>query len=357
MQRRLHPVATNKMRAMNRKAATGQRRESSPESQTRLSNLIIGVDIGGTKIAAGLVDRFSGAIHARTKAPMVANGKPAAGLTAVQAAIDLLLKKTAMDIRKIHGLGLCAPGPVDANSGLILNPPNVPCWRNFPLAAKISKIYGIPVKLDKDANAAALAETLWGAGRGYENVFYATLGTGIGTGIVLHGKIHRGRTGAAGEGGHVSIDYRGSRCSCGKPGCIEALAAGPAIARAAQVQLKQQPADGEVLLSLAGGDPDAVTSEMVGQAYAKGDRIAQVVLHQTVNYLSFWVGNIIDLLEPDIIVVGGGVSLMLKPFFKELSKRLGGRCLNQRGSEIPIVPSQYGEDAGVAGAAALCIEH
>jgi len=345
------------MRATKRKKSTSQRTETSARSGRSSKNLAMGVDIGGTKIAAGLVDRFSGEIRAHIKAPMVACGRPAEGLAAVQAAIDLLLKNAAMDIRAIHAMGLCAPGPVDPHSGVILNPPNVPCWRNFPLAAEISRAYRIPVRLDKDANAAALAETLWGAARGYQNVFYATIGTGIGTGIVLHGKIHRGRTGAAGEGGHVSIDCRGPKCNCGKPGCIETLAAGPAIAKATQLQLKKRPGDSQILLELAGGDADAVTSEMVGQAYAKGDRIAHDVLNQTLDYLSFWLGNIIDLLEPEIIVIGGGVSLMLKPFFKELSKRLAGRCLNRRGSEISIVPSHYGEDAGVAGAAALCLEH
>jgi glucokinase len=317
--------------------------------------LAIGVDIGGTKVAAGLVDRISGEIRAQVRLPMVARGEPREGLAAVKTAIERLLKNAAVDIRQVPAIGLCAPGPLDPKSGVILNPPNVPCWRNFPLAAEISKAYGIPVKLDNDGNAAALAETIWGAGRGYRNVFYATIGTGIGTGIVLNGKILHGRTGAAGEGGHVSIDYRGPECACGKNGCIEALAAGPAIARSAQLQLEKRPQDASVLLKLAGGDINAVTSEIVGRAYAQGDAVAKRVLEQTIEYFSFWLGNIVDLLEPEVIIIGGGVSLMLRPFFKDLSARLKACCENQRGCEIPIVPSHYGEDAGIAGAAALCI--
>jgi hypothetical protein len=108
----------------------------------------------------------------------------------------------------------------------VVNPPNLPCWRNFPLAAEVAKVYGVPVQIDNDANGAALAEVRWGAGRGHNSVFYATIGTGIGTGIVFGGHIYHGRTGAAGEGGHMSIDYRGPRCGCGKLGCIEILAAG-----------------------------------------------------------------------------------------------------------------------------------
>ena len=343
------------MRAAHRKVQRMQRKKSSPTSRKSSSkNLVIGVDIGGTKVAAGLVDLRNGEIRTQVRTPMVASGSASEGLAAVKKGIDLLLEKAALKIRDVQGVGLCAPGPLDPKAGVIINPPNVLCWRNFPLAKEISKAYGISVKLDNDANAAGLAETIWGAGRGYRNVFYATIGTGIGTGIVLDGKILHGRTGAAGEGGHVSIDYRGPQCGCGKPGCIEVLASGPAIARAARAQLEKRPGDSSVLLSLAGGDVNAVTGEMVGQAFAKGDRVAKEVLDQTGDYLSFWLGNVIDLLEPEVIVIGGGVSLMLRRFFKEMSLRL--RCENQRGSEIPILPSHYGDDAGIAGGAAICVD-
>lgn len=329
-------------------------------SLSRLQNdfppgtLVIGVDIGGTKVAAGIVDCTSGEIHKETRTPMAASGTPDEGLAAVRTAIDDLLRSVAVKVRTVHAIGLCAPGPLDPRTGVVVNPPNVRCWRNFPLAQQISKAYGVPVKLDNDANAAALAETIWGAGRGYSNVFYATIGTGIGTGIILDGKILHGRTGAAGEGGHVSIDYRGPKCACGKRGCIEALAAGPAIARSAREELQKRRRNSGVLLALASGKPDEVTSEMVGQAFARGDRVAKEVLEQTVRYLSHWLGNVIDLLEPDIIIVGGGVSAMLKPFFKDISTRLPGCCENQRSCEIPIVPARFGENAGIAGAAAIC---
>lgn len=340
------------MRAVNPKRKSRRQRKT-PRAKHDPA-LVVGVDIGGTKIAAGLVDAQTGEIRAQIRTLMPAKGKSAEGLAAVKASIELLLKNAAVDLRRIQAIGLCAPGPLDPRTGVIINPPNVPCWRNFPLAAEIAKAFGRPVKLDNDANAAGLAETLWGAGRGYQNVFYATLGTGIGTGIVLDGKIHHGRTGAAGEGGHVSIDYRGPICACGKPGCIEIFASGPAIAKAARLALETRRQKSTALLGLAGGDIVAVTSEMVGQAFSKGDPVARDVLHQSVEYLSFWLGNIIDLLEPEVVVIGGGVSLMLKPFFKDLSKGLPLRCENQRSSEIPILPSQYGEDAGIAGGAAIC---
>jgi glucokinase len=345
------------MRAVNRKKkSTTKAKSSAPPRKPSNGNLAVGVDIGGTKVAAGLVDLASGRILSQTRTPMAASGHSNEGLASVKSAVDQLLKNAGQDIRKLRGIGVCAPGPLDPDAGVIVNPPNVPCWRDFPLASEIAKAYKVSVKLDNDANAAGLAETIWGAGRGYRNVFYATIGTGIGTGIVLDGKILHGRTGAAGEGGHVSIDFRGPKCACGKNGCIETLAAGPAIARAARAHVEKNPQQAKLLLNLAGGNINAVTSEIVSQAYAKGDALAKTVLDQTIEYLAHWLGNVIDLLEPEVIVVGGGVSLMLKGFFPSLNKRLNAYCENQRASEIPIVPSHYGDDAGIAGGAALCMD-
>jgi glucokinase len=316
-------------------------------------DLVVGVDVGGTKIAAGLVDR-NGDIRSQTRTPMASNGSADAGLNAVTSAIDQQFDNDPNARDLIRGIGICAPGPLDPATGVIVNPPNVPCWRNFPLAAKLSQAYNVPVKVDNDANAAALAEARWGAGRAYRNIFYATLGTGIGTGIVFDGRIYHGRTGSAGEGGHMSIDYRGPRCNCGKSGCIEVLAAGPAIAKRARAKLAAEPARASALLGLAGGNIELVSSELVGQAYAAGDPLAKEILLETIDLLSLWLGNIVDLLEPDVIIIGGGVASMLRPLFDEIRKRLPDCCINSRCQEIPLLKARYGEDAGIAGGAALC---
>jgi glucokinase len=315
--------------------------------------LVVGVDIGGTKVAAGLVDR-EGAIKSQTRTPMVANRDAGEGLAAVISAIDVLFAQDAKARTKIRGIGICAPGPLDPHTGVIVNPPNVPCWRNFPLAAEVAKVYDVPVKVENDANAAALAEAIWGAGRGFHHIFYATIGTGIGTGLVCDKRIYNGRTGAAGEGGHMSIDYNGPRCGCGKPGCIEILAAGPAIARRARAKLAADQSSGSNILDLAKGNIDDVTSEMVGHAYADGDPLAKEILQETVKLLALWLSNIVDLLEPDVMIVGGGVVVMLNPFFGDLSKRLVEYCVNSRSREIPLLKAHYGADAGIAGGAALC---
>lgn len=316
-------------------------------------NIFVGVDIGGTKVAAGLVNT-QGEILSSSRQPMVANGDAAAGLNSVASTIDALFVANSKAQETIRGIGICAPGPLDPKTGVVINPPNLKCWRNFPLADEMARRYRVPVKVDNDGNAAALAEFLWGAGQGFRNVFYACIGTGIGTGIIFDGRIYHGRTGAAAEGGHVSIDYHGSVCGCGKRGCIEALASGTAIARRAREKLAAEPARGPALRNLADGKSELVTSEMVGRAHAAGDPLATEILVETVELLAVWLGNIVDLLEPEVMIIGGGVAALLSPFFSELRNRMARHCVNSRFAEIPLVPAYYGADSGIAGGAALC---
>jgi glucokinase len=318
-----------------------------------LDEYFIGVDVGGTKVAAGLVNS-AGEITHQMRTPMVAIDA-LAGLAAVTSAIDSVRAATAAGRESrelISAIGICAPGPLNPETGVVVNPPNLPGWRNFPLGAEISKAYSLPVRVDNDANAAALAESLWGAGRGHRNVFYATIGTGIGTGIVFDGRIYHGRTGAAGEGGHMSIDYRGPRCGCGKRGCIEALASGPAIARRASERIAA--GQKSSILERAGGHLNRITTEMVAGAYLEGDTLATEVLQETAMFLAVWLGNIVDLLEPDVMILGGGAASMLRPFFGEIRDQLPKWCVNLHCQDIPLLPAHYGVDAGIAGGAALC---
>jgi glucokinase len=314
-----------------------------PEAMT------IGVDIGGTKVAAGLVDA-SGEITRKSRVPIVANGTAEAAFACVKAAIDEIFAAGPGGREAVTGIGICAPGPLDPFQGVILNPPNLPCWRNFPLAAETTRAFGVPARVDNDANAAGLAEAIWGAGIGYTNVFFAILGTGIGTGIVFDRKLYYGRTGCAAEGGHITIDYQGPVCGCGKHGCIEAFASGPNIAKRARGKLvagaKSQ------ILTLA-GSVEAVRAEHVGEAFAAGDSVAEEVLAETAQFLTIWLGTIVDLLEPDVMVIGGGVAQLMSSFFTRMSAGLPEWCVNKRAGEIPLVLARYGNDAGIAGAAAL----
>jgi glucokinase len=323
----------------------------------------LGVDIGGTKVAAGLVNT-EGTILFQTRVAMPAHGSAVEGFGAVQSAIDAVFAARPEARSNLTGIGICAPGPLDPATGVILNPPNVPCWRNFPLAAEVQRVFGFSARVDNDGNAAGLAEAIWGAGVGYRNVFYATLGTGIGTGIVFDGKIYHGRTGSAAEGGHVTIDYRGPQCGCGKRGCVEALCSGPAIARRARERLAALHEAGSGtsealraklrMLALAGGNLDAVNAEIVAEAFRQGDPLAAEVLRETADFLAIWAGNIVDLLEPHIFIFGGGLAQLMSAFFGRIREQLPKWCVNQRCAEMPMVLAKYGSDAGIAGAAALC---
>jgi len=309
--------------------------------------LYVGVDVGGTKVAAGLVD-VDGRILSNIRVPMVSRSSAEAGLNAVLSAIAQAT--TGSDA--IAGIGICSPGPLDPFAGVVLNPPNLPCWRNFALAESVQKVYPVPVKVDNDANAAALAEARWGAAREYKNVFYATIGTGIGTGIVFDEKIFHGRTGAAGEGGHNSVDYRGPICACGKPGCIEVLASGNAIARRARERIAT--GTSSTMLELAGGNVDAIRGETVGKAFLAGDPFAKELILETIEMLAVWFANMIDLLDPEVIVIGGGAATLYQPFYDQLRERIPQLAVNPRASEVPVLPAHYGAESGIAGGAALC---
>jgi glucokinase len=314
----------------------------------------LGVDIGGTKVAAGLVDA-RGKILCKARVPMSSRGSETDGLKAVEQAIEAAVQIKPRLRKSVAAIGISSPGPLDPRAGIIINPPNLPCWHNLHITKQLKTWRKLPIHLDNDANAAALAEAIWGAGQGYDSVFYATLGTGIGTGVIFGGKIYHGRTGSAAEGGHLSIDYHGAQCMCGKMGCIEALAAGPAVAKRAREKLLDGSAAGQKLLSLAAGNPQSVSAEMVGAAWHAGDALAASILQETATLLAIWLGNIIDLLEPDVIIFGGGMGALMSEWFDYIRKRLPEWTINSRCAEIPLVRAHYGEDSGIAGAAALCL--
>jgi len=299
---------------------------------------VLGIDIGGTKIAAGMVEK-GGRLLASVVAPTRAANGYEVSIAQLYSAIDQLISE------EISAIGICAPGPLNPKTGVVINPPNLPGWRDVPLAELVEQRYKIRCRVENDANAAGLAEALMGAGRGFANVFYATLSTGVGAGIIINGKIYHGKNGAAAEGGHVTIDYRSEAvCNCGSRGCIEVLASGTAMTRRASGLIGEYPA------SVLGAEP--ATAEAIGRAAAAGDPLGVRILDETAEMLSAWLGSMISLLDPDVIVIGGGVAQIGEPLFSRLRRITPGRTINQFASETPIVPAQLGSDAGIIGAAA-----
>lgn len=312
---------------------------------------VLAIDIGGTKVAAGFVDS-RGHILAENRAPMAARGRAQDGLQSVFEAIDGLRRK--MPGAKPERAGIGVAGWVDPARGLLIGATNIPCWKNFPLARAVERRCGIPARLANDANAAALAEAMWGAGKGYQDIFYVTLGTGVGTGIVVNGEILTGATGAAGEGGHVTIDFHGPLCGCGKHGCIEAYASGTGIARQARERLESEPQRKSQLRELSGGRTERVSAEMVAEAARKKDRLAREVLEETADYLAIWMGTVVDMIEPEIFIFGGGVGHLMMGYRKRLRRQLATWAIAPQKKKIAIVEARFGAETGLAGAAALC---
>jgi glucokinase len=310
------------------------------------------VDIGGTKVAAGLFTS-SGKILAGSREPMVADGSAREGLKAVFRAIDDIFE--ASKARGARSIGISVPGWVDFHGGKVISAANLPCWQNYPLARKIAEHYGLPAQIANDADAAALAEATWGAGTSARNVFYVSLGTGIGTGMASDRRVCLGRGGSAFEGGHMTINFEGPQCPCGKGGCIEMYASGKAIARMARERLRgKRPSDSRIL-DLAGGRPQTITAEIVTRAAKARDAIASEVLHEAAASLAIWLGNIIDLLEPDVIIFGGGLGRTYIEQLPLIRRKLKHWSINPRESQVPIVEANFGAESALVGAAALCV--
>lgn len=312
---------------------------------------VLGIDIGGTKVAAGLVNA-AGEIVSKVRVPMDASGTAAQAMDCVFLAIDKAMQPAAAG--SVSAIGVSSPGPLDPHTGIVLHTPNLPCWIDFPLRNQIEQKYGLPVRLDNDANAAGLAEATWGAGAGHNSVFYVTIGTGVGTAIILNGHVLYGRTGTAAEGGHMTIDFRAPvRCGCGKRGCLESMASGPAMALRAQEKVMGDGASGAAMLALADGEIKGINAEVVVKASQSKDPLAKKILQETVDLLTIWLGNVVDLLEPDVIVIGGGLGSRIPEWYPRIQESLPKWSINRRANEIPIVAAKYGADAGIAGSAAL----
>ena len=312
--------------------------------------LVLGVDIGGTKVAVGLVNS-RGQIRHAARAPMVARGSAEEGFRAVLNAIDGVMPQARA--AGVRAIGVCAPGWVESERGVLLSATNLPCWRNFPLARKIEKHYGLPTRFTNDASAAALAEAKWGAGAGHESIFYVSLGTGIGTAMVRDGAVYHGRAGGGCEGGHMTVNFSGPLCGCGKRGCIEMYASGTGIARRARSLLGITRNRHSRLLKMAGGKISAVTAETVNKAARSGDKLAMQVLQEASDHLAIWLGNIIDLLEPEVLIVGGGIGRVMTSFRARMRRTLETWAINPGAQRIPILNARYGAQSALAGAAAL----
>lgn len=304
----------------------------------------IGLDLGGTKIATGITDA-NGKLLATVRIPTQAVDGFEIVTRRMGDTIDEVMQKTGVNASDIIAIGVCAPGAIDLTNGIVRGSPNLK-WHNVPLKNIIEERFHIPTYLDNDANIAGLGENRFGAGKGSKHMLYMTVSTGIGGGIILDGKVYRGATFGAGEIGHITIDMNGPLCGCGNYGCVEALASGPAIARTAKKALLDYPD------SLLNTYPE-ITAKEVAEAARKGDPLAIEVINKAAGYIGATLASLVNTLNPDLIVIGGGVSqmgdLILNPIREEVRKR----AINSFSENLKIVQAKLGGDVGIMGAIAL----
>ncbi|OIQ61583.1 glucokinase [Moorella thermoacetica] len=314
-----------------------------------MSQYVAGVDLGGTNIAAILMDA-TGRTRGWMTWPTEASGGPDRVIERIIALIKFTMEQNGITEQQLLGIGLGVPGLVNSQEGKSVFSPNLPGWRDIPVAEMVGRGCGVPVIIDNDVRMAAWGEKLLGAGRGWEDVICLTLGTGIGSGIFIQGKMFKGRDESAGEIGHVTVEKDGPRCNCGNFGCLEMYASGRGIARQARETLEQ--GGSSLLLELAGGDASSITAATVCRAAIQGDPLARQVMEKTALYLGIALAGLANILNPQRIVLGGGVmgagELLLEPVRRVVRER--AMPLNR---EVEIVAAELGERAGAIGAAAL----
>ncbi len=318
---------------------------------------VIGVDIGGTKIATGLITR-DGKLKKKVVLPTLSKKGLKVSLQQVYDSIDELLTLSKVKMKDIEGIGVCAPGPLDPIKGIVHNPPNLKGWKEVPLTKLIRNKFKKKTRLENDANAAGMAELIWGAAKGYKHVFYVTVSTGIGTAVIIDGRIYHGKNGMAGEGGHATINYDGKQevCGCGNIGCIEALASGPSTARRLKKKLKKNPALKSSIMDMADGELEDITMVMVGEAAREGDHLALETIKEQGKLIGTWLGSMISLLDPEVIVIGGGVSLLGNLIIKEIKKEIPPHTINIFSKKTPVLQAKLKRDVGIFGAASVLMK-
>ncbi|NDJ23609.1 ROK family protein [Nostoc sp. B(2019)] len=311
--------------------------------------LILALDFGGTKLAAAIVNVGSREWLRYERRLSPAKADASTDLEIMRSLIYSLLQGT-----KPAAIGVSFGGPVDASTGTVRLSHHVAGWENIPLKHLLEDEFGVPVGVDNDANVAALGEHRFGAGQGYDSLFYITVSTGVGGGWILNGKPWRGAGGMAGEIGHIVVDPAGPVCLCGKRGCVERLASGPYMAQNAREILENVPPKrqgGEILRGLVGDDLKLLTGQLVSEAAAAGDDLAKEVLHKAAWALGVGIGNVANLMNPQRFVLGGGVTKAGEDFWQVLQRVARETALPE--VDFEIVPVVLGDDAPLWGAVAL----
>ncbi len=312
--------------------------------------VVAGIDIGGTKIAVAL-EYLDGARIAVRYLPTQSGVDPYVVMDTVFLTVDEMLEDCG---GKLVSIGIGCPSPLDIEKGLVLSPSNMQNWVKFPIVYLFEQRFDVPVVLENDANAAALGEAVHGAGRGYKNIVYVTVSTGIGGGIIINGDIYHGVSHGAGELGHTIVQPDGIRCNCGSIGCVESICAGVHIARRARERM----AAGEAsLMNDLVSNLEEVSAKTVVDAVRSGDKLALEIWNETCRYLAIGIANSITLLAPEAVIIGGGISaagdLLIEPIRRLLPDFVSMIPVDK----INVLQAELGSESGVSGALEIAKRH
>ncbi|MFC1979508.1 ROK family protein [Chloroflexota bacterium] len=314
---------------------------------------VLAIDLGGTKVRTAIIS-YKGEIIVEEYCPTLADEGPEPVMGRILSGIDRVLSSGNVNSTQLHSISIAAAGAIDSRKGLITVSPNLPGWCDVPIRDIVKSKYEVNTFLVNDASAAALGEHRFGAGKGVNNLIYLTVSTGIGGGIIIDGKLYTGPSGSAGEIGHMIIDVHGPECNCGKSGCLEAMASGTAVAREAIRRIRE--GEKSSLVGIVEGKIDNITAEKVSIAAQNGDSLASEVISEAATYLGIGMVNVVNIFNPEMIIVGGGMSkmgdLLLGParqVVKEMAFKLPAQV-------VRIVPAQLGDKNGLLGAAAFAFQ-
>jgi len=306
---------------------------------------VLGFDIGGTNIRGALLDADGNVIATNRRS------RPFSPEDMLDAVTELAAELEAKSDGKLGGVGLGCAGCVDSD-GVVLTSPNIPSLVHFPLKRELEDRFGLPIVAENDATTATWAEAITGAGEGYKDVVFVAFGTGIGGGFVIDGELRRGAHGLAGEIGHMIIDPSGPACVCGRHGCWEQMASGGALGRLARDAAAKGRAP--TIVTEAGGNVDDIQGEHVATLLAKGDPVARALLVDLAHQIAIGLNNLVNVLDPEVIVIGGGLSDIGDPFFDAVRRGFDEVMVDRlRRPELPILGASHGGLAGALGAGLL----
>jgi glucokinase len=318
-------------------------------------NLFIGIDLGGTNIKAALVDTDTGDIAATHSTPTHSREGHDAVIAEIATLAEEIILSSKAPKTGIGGIGVGIPGALDLERGMTIFLPNLPGnWRNVPVRHQLSQLTGLPVAILNDARSMTLGEWKFGAGRGVDTACY-TLGTGIGGGLVINGKLHLGINGSAGELGHVSVNLNGPKCGCGSYGCIEAYASGPAIAALGMKAVVQ--GRNTIIAEMCENDLNRITPELICEAARRGDEAAREIYEFAGKVIGAGIANVITAVTPRRIVIGGGVAAAGELILDPIRRSMRARVFLVDSLQVEVVLAQLGNNAGMVGAALWARQH